>query len=147
MIFFSQLWASKKSNNYHNYLFFQGESETSESGDPFGWDFNQIDSDGEEAAVVSTQQSRDKLYKNRPSRKIDSWILFSREYYFPKTFSLTENQFSGKTYFSTIASSNANAFGGDDGGGDEDNTWFGSGEDDDDTWEDDDDDDDDGFFS
>jgi len=34
-----------------------GESETSESGDPFAWDFNQIDSDGDEAAVVSTQQS------------------------------------------------------------------------------------------
>ena len=25
--------------------------------------------------------------------------VFSREYDFPKTFSLTENQFSGKTYF------------------------------------------------
>ena len=29
---------------------------------------------------------------------------FQREYDFPKTFSLTENQFSGKTYFYTIAS-------------------------------------------
>ena len=28
--------------------------------------------------------------------------LFSREYDFPKTFSLTEKQFSGKTYFYTI---------------------------------------------
>ena len=39
------------------------------------------------------------------SRKNDSQRLFSREYDFPKTFSLTENQFSQKTYFSTIASS------------------------------------------
>ena len=45
------------------------------------------------------------MYKNRSSRKIDSWGLFSREYDFPKTFSLTEKQFSGKTYFCTIASS------------------------------------------
>ena len=43
--------------------------------------------------------SRDKLYKNRSSQKIDSWRLFSREYDFPKTSSLTENQFSRKTYF------------------------------------------------
>ena len=48
--------------------------------------------------------NRDKLYKNRSSQKIDSQRLFSREYNFPKTFSLTENQFSRKTYFFTIAS-------------------------------------------
>ena len=47
---------------------------------------------------------RDELYKNRSPRKIHSRRLFSREYDFPKTFSLTENQFSGKTYFYTIAS-------------------------------------------
>ena len=47
---------------------------------------------------------RDQLYNNRSSRIIDSRRLFSREYDFPKTFSLTENQFSGKTYFYTIAS-------------------------------------------
>ena len=40
-----------------------------------------------------------QLYKNRSSRKIDSQILFSREYDFTKTFSLTENPFSRKTYF------------------------------------------------
>ena len=45
-----------------------------------------------------------QLYKNRSSRKIDSRRLFSREKDFPKTFSLTENQFSGKTYFYAIAS-------------------------------------------
>ena len=45
------------------------------------------------------------MYKNRSSRKIDFQRLFSREYDFTKTFSLTENQFSGKTYFYTIASS------------------------------------------
>ena len=33
--------------------------------------------------------ARDELYKNMSSRKIDSWRLFSREYDFPKTFSLT----------------------------------------------------------
>ena len=43
-----------------------------------------------------------QLYKNRFSRKIDSPRLFSREYDFPKTFSLTGTQFSGKTYFYTI---------------------------------------------
>ena len=47
---------------------------------------------------------RDELNKNRSSRKIDSQRLFSREYDFPKTFSLTENQCSGKTYFYTIGS-------------------------------------------
>ena len=47
---------------------------------------------------------RDELYKNRSSRKIDSQRLFLREYDFLKTFSLTENQFSGKTYLYTIAS-------------------------------------------
>ena len=40
---------------------------------------------------------RDELYKNRTYRKIGSRRLFSREYDFPKTISLTENQFSGKT--------------------------------------------------
>ena len=44
---------------------------------------------------------RDDSYKNRSSRKIDSQRLFSREYDFPETFSLTENQFSPKTYFYT----------------------------------------------
>ena len=43
-----------------------------------------------------------QLYKNRSSRKIDSQRLFSREQVFGKTFSLAENQFSGKTYFYTI---------------------------------------------
>ena len=43
-----------------------------------------------------------QLYKNRSSRKIDSQRLFTREEDFPKTFSLTENQFSGKTYFYSI---------------------------------------------
>ena len=43
-----------------------------------------------------------QLYKNRSSRKIDSQRLFTREEDFPKTFSLTENQFSGKTYLYTI---------------------------------------------
>ena len=46
---------------------------------------------------------RDQLHKNRSSRKIDSRKLFSREYEFPKTFSLTGNQFSRKTHFYTIA--------------------------------------------
>ena len=45
---------------------------------------------------------RDELSKNRSFRKIDSQRLFSREYDFPKTFSLTENQFSRKSYFYTI---------------------------------------------
>ena len=40
-----------------------------------------------------------QLYKNRSSRTIDFRRLFSREYDFPKTFSLTENQFSGKAFF------------------------------------------------
>ena len=43
-----------------------------------------------------------KFYKNRSSRKIDYHGLLSREYDFQKTFSLTEIQFSGKTYFYTI---------------------------------------------
>ena len=34
---------------------------------------------------------RDELYKNRSSRKFNSWRLFPREYDFPKTFSHTEN--------------------------------------------------------
>ena len=46
--------------------------------------------------------SRDELYKNRSSRKMDSQILFSREYDFSKTVSLTEKQFCGKTHFYTI---------------------------------------------
>ena len=49
------------------------------------------------------RRGRDQLYKNRSSRKIDSRRLLSREYDFPETFSLTENKFSGKTYFYTIA--------------------------------------------
>ena len=43
-----------------------------------------------------------QLYKSRSSRKIDSHRLCLRECDFPKTFSLTENQISGKTYFYTI---------------------------------------------
>ena len=43
-----------------------------------------------------------QLCKSRSSRKIDSQILFSRELDFQKTLSLTENQFSGKTYLHTI---------------------------------------------
>ena len=43
-----------------------------------------------------------QLYKIRSSRKIDSRRLFTREYDFPKTLSLTENQFSGKAYLYTI---------------------------------------------
>ena len=43
-----------------------------------------------------------QLCKNRSSRKTDSRRLFSREYDFPKTFSLTQNHFSGKTYLYTI---------------------------------------------
>ena len=50
---------------------------------------------------------RDEFYKNRSSRKIDSRRLFSSEYDFPKTFSLTE--FSGKTYFYAIGSRSFNA--------------------------------------
>ena len=49
-------------------------------------------------------ENRDELYKDRFSRKIDYQRLFSGEYDFPKTFSLTENQFSRKTHFYTIAS-------------------------------------------
>ena len=48
--------------------------------------------------------NRDQLYKNRSSRKIDSRRLFSSKQDFPKTFCLTENQYYGKAYFSTIAS-------------------------------------------
>ena len=58
----------------------------------------------EEAAEVVHGVLWRQLYKNRSSRKIDSQRLFSREYDFLKTFSLTENQFSGKKYFYTIAS-------------------------------------------
>ena len=53
----------------------------------------------EEEAVRSGEEARDELFKNRSSRKMDSRRLLSREYDFPKTFSLTVNQFSGKTYF------------------------------------------------
>ena len=42
------------------------------------------------------------MCKIRSSRKINYGRLFSRAKYFPKTFSLTENQFSGKTYLHTI---------------------------------------------
>ena len=59
---------------------------------------------GPVATAPPPKHSRDELYKNRSSRKIDSRRLFSREYDFPKIFSLTENQFSGKTYFYTTAS-------------------------------------------
>ena len=38
---------------------------------------------------------------------MDSRRLFSREYDFPKTFSLTQNKFSGMTYFYTIGSCRA----------------------------------------
>ena len=55
-------------------------------------------------AKLFDEHYRDELYKNRSSRKVDSRRLISREYDFPKTFSLTENQFSGKTYFYTIGS-------------------------------------------
>ena len=40
-----------------------------------------------------------QLYKNRSSRKIVSRSLFSREYDFTKTFSLTENQFSERPIY------------------------------------------------
>ena len=50
----------------------------------------------EEGCAVT---SRDQLYKNRSSRKIDSRRLFSRENDFQKTFSLTENQFSREDLF------------------------------------------------
>ena len=57
-------------------------------------------------AVVSQNPSPPyicrQLYKNWTSRKIDSQRLFSREQDFHKTFSLTENEISGKTYFYTI---------------------------------------------
>ena len=55
-----------------------------------------------EQVIRTSNGSWRQLYKNRSSRKIDSQRLFSREEDFPKTFSLTENQFSGKTYFYTI---------------------------------------------
>ena len=57
-----------------------------------------------EPIVPCQDETWDELYKDRFSRKIDYQRLFSREYDFPKTFSLTENQFSRKTYFYTIAS-------------------------------------------
>ena len=53
------------------------------------------------SSVVSTASWR-QLYNIRSYRKIDSQRLFSREKDFPKTFSLTENQFSRKIYFYTI---------------------------------------------
>ena len=55
--------------------------------------------------VYGAENIRDQLYKNMSSWIIDSWRLFSGEFGFPKTFSLSENQFSGKTHFYTIGSS------------------------------------------
>ena len=52
-----------------------------------------------ETCVPSPDETWRQLYKNRSSRKRDSQRLSSREYDFLKTFSLTENLFSGKTYF------------------------------------------------
>ena len=60
-----------------------------------------------------------QLYKNRSSRKIDSRRLFSREYDFPKTFSLSKNPFSGKTYIYTIHPRRGGGGGAADGGHDE----------------------------
>ena len=54
--------------------------------------------------VVEDQPGRDCIKIGLP-RRIDSRRLFSREYDFQKTFFRTENPFSGKTYFYTIASS------------------------------------------
>ena len=71
---------------------------------PFSLYRNSSVATGGGAGSRSPETIRNELYKNRSSRKIDSHRLFSREYDFPKTFSLTENQFSGKTYFYTIAS-------------------------------------------
>ena len=62
------------------------------------------DEENRKKAVLAIREIRDELYKNRSSRKIDTRRLFSREHDFPKPFSLTENQFSGKTYFYAIAS-------------------------------------------
>ena len=49
--------------NEYVLIFSQGGSETSDSSDPFGWDFDQIDSDvggGDEAPTfVTTQSSKD----------------------------------------------------------------------------------------
>ena len=56
------------------------------------------------AGPLPLRGHRDELYIERSSRKIDSRRLFTREYDVPKTFSLAENQFSGKTHFHTIAS-------------------------------------------
>ena len=76
--------------------------EIGEDGDDeWEWEYYYED-DGDDDEV--DELNRDELYKNRSSRKIDSQRLFSREHDFPKTFSLTENQFSRKTYFYTIAS-------------------------------------------
>ena len=49
---------------------------------------------GDEGIEKYKERIRDELYKNRSSRKIDSRRLFSREYDFPKTFSLAENRVS-----------------------------------------------------
>ena len=38
-------------------IFSQGGSETSDGRDPFGWDFDKIDSEGDEAAMITTQSS------------------------------------------------------------------------------------------
>ena len=55
----------------------------------------------DELCKNGSSRKTDTIFK-RSSRKIDSRRLFSREYDFPKTFSLTENQFSGKTYLCTL---------------------------------------------
>ena len=55
-----------------------------------------------ESTSASTVSFWRQLYKNRSSRKINSRILLSREWDFQKTLSLTENQFSRKTYFYKI---------------------------------------------
>ena len=70
-----------------------------------------VEGDGRDDVLLEADELEDstrdeevwmQLYKNRPSRKINSQRLSSREWDFQKTFSLTENQFSGKTYFYTI---------------------------------------------
>ena len=83
-----------------------GEGDAGKKGDKHG-----------KAKKADAAKARDQLYKNRSSRKIDSRRLFAREYDFPKTFSLTENQFSGKAYLNTIASSSAKGKSGGGGGG------------------------------
>ena len=60
------------------------------------------DEENRKKAVLAIREIRDELYKNMSSRKIDTRRLFSREHDFPKPISLTENQFSGRTYLYTI---------------------------------------------